>query len=66
MCMFKPKTPDLPEPAARQPAKLPDDGSIAARADLTAARRRALMATVLTTPSGVMGAPSTTASTSLG
>lgn len=64
MCMTKaPEVQSVPE---RQAAKLPDGGDTAARTSDTAARRRALMATVLTGPQGTMGAPSTTMSDKLG
>lgn len=65
MCL--PSAPDAPAaPAQRQSAKLPDEGATAARTDMTAARRRALMATVLTSPQGALGNPSTTGSGTLG
>jgi hypothetical protein len=60
MCISTPKTPDIPQPAARQAAQLPDNGSTAERTDLNAARRRALMATLLPGPGGAIGAPMTT------
>ena len=66
MCISKPKVPAVRTPATMQPAKLPDEGSTAAETDLTSARRRALMATVMTTPNGVIGAPSTTSAGYLG
>lgn len=53
-------TPDLPTLPERQAAKLPDGGSTANADVQQRARRRALMATVLTSPSGTMGAPATT------
>jgi len=64
MCMGG--TPSIAQPAQRQQAKLPDNGSTAARTDDTLARRRALWATIMTSPSGTLGSPSTTSSTSLG
>lgn len=60
MCIGVPKAPDVPTLPERQSAKLPDNGSTAPRADEAARRRRALMATVLTGPSGALGTPSTT------
>lgn len=60
MCISAPKAPDVPTIPERQAAKLPDNGSTAPRADETARRRRALMATILTSPGGALGTPSTT------
>lgn len=54
------KAPDIPAVPERQAAKLPDGGSPVNNSTQMAARRRALMATVLTSPTGTMGAPSTT------
>lgn len=56
MCMGG--TPEMPTVPERQAAKLPDGGSATNRDDQMAARRRALMATVLTSNSGAMGSPS--------
>lgn len=53
MCM--PKTPDIPDVIERQAAKLPDSGSTARTGDASS-RRRALMAGLITTPSG-LGSP---------
>ena len=52
------KAPDVPSVPERQAAKLPDGGSTTNSDTQMAARRRALMATVLTSNSGTMGAPS--------
>ena len=61
----KPKDPaPIPE---RQAMQLPDDGATSIRTDDIATRRRGMMATVMTGPSGLGSPPSTTASsTTLG
>jgi hypothetical protein len=61
--MSAPKVPDTPAVPERQAAKLPDGGSTADRTDQSLARRRALMATVFTSPNGTMGVPTTTTGT---
>jgi hypothetical protein len=66
MCLSTPSTPDVPTIPERQPTKLPDGGSTANRVDSNARRRRAMMATILTSPGGVLGAPNTTASATTG
>lgn len=62
--------PSIPSVPERQVSKLPDGGSTAARTDDQLARRRALMATIFTSPQGTLGMPSvtggTTGSTTLG
>lgn len=57
MCMSGP-APEMPAVPERQAAKLPDGGSMVNSNTQMAARRRALMATILTSPNGTMGAPS--------
>lgn len=57
MCMGG--TPEVPTVPERQAAKLPDGGGTANDSAQRNARRRALMATILTSPSGTMGAPAT-------
>ena len=59
MCVGAP-TPDVPKVPERQAAKLPDGGSTAQRTDQQLARRRALMATIFTSPTGTLGMPSVT------
>jgi hypothetical protein len=54
-------TPDVPTVPERQASKLPDGGNTASRTQDALKRRRALMATVLTGPNGVLGNPSVTA-----
>lgn len=63
MCIGAPSIPETPAVPERQAAKLPDGGSTADRTDQQLARRRALMATVFTTPNGTMGVPTTTTGT---
>lgn len=60
MCVSKPKAPKVPSIPERQPFKLPDGGATMERSDSNAKRRRALMATILTSPQGVLGAATTT------
>lgn len=60
MCVGTPKVPEVPSIPERQPQKLPDGGATADRADFNAKRRRALMATILTSPTGVLGSPNLT------
>lgn len=55
--------PDPPTVPERQAQKLPDNGSTAGRTDDTLKRRRAMMATVLTSPTGLGAPPSVTSST---
>jgi len=57
MCMSG-AAPDVPTVPERQAAKLPDGGSTTNDSTQMAARRRALMSTILTSNSGTMGAPS--------
>lgn len=55
--MCPPKPPKVSAPPERQAMKLPDEGL-----DLTAdsgKRRRAVMAGIITSPQGVLGAPMT-------
>lgn len=54
MCMSG-SAPDVPTVPERQAAKLPDGGSPVNNDAQATARRRALMATVLTSPTGAMG-----------
>lgn len=58
MCIGVPKTPDVPQVPDRQAAKLPDNGNPQGRTDNLLARRRALMATIFTSPNGTLGMPS--------
>ncbi|WP_375272058.1 hypothetical protein [Sphingomonas sp.] len=51
-------TPEMPTVPERQAAKLPDGGSATNTDTQAAARRRALMATVLTSNNGAIGMPS--------
>lgn len=66
MCISTPKAPAVPDVPGRQAAKLPDGVDTTTRTADTQKRRRALMSTVLTSSQGVLGAPTTTASTTLG
>lgn len=56
-------TPDIPAVQERQVSKIPDGGSTASRTQDSLKRRRALMATVLTGPSG-LGNPAAVTNTS--
>ena len=60
MCLGAPKAPDVPTIPERQAAKLPDGGASDTRTDFAARRRRALMATILTSTMGAPGSASTT------
>lgn len=60
MCM---STPDVPTTPERQAVKLPDDGSKVP--DQSKNRRAAIMAGLMTSPQGVLGAP-TVAKATLG
>lgn len=60
MCTSTPDVPTMPE---RQATKLPDSGSTANNSDAAAKRRRGLYASILTSPQGTMGAPTTSATT---
>lgn len=57
MCMSG-AAPEMPAVPERQAAKLPDGGSTRNDTTQMAARRRALMSTILTSPNGTIGAPS--------
>lgn len=59
MCI--PSAPDVPTVPERQAAKAPDKGQTADRVDAAKRRRMSYAASILTSPQGVMGAPSTTA-----
>lgn len=61
MCI---SAPDVPQSAERQAAKAPDKGSVTDRLDVAKRRRMSYAASILTSPQGVMGAPSTTATMS--
>lgn len=57
MCMSTPDVPTVPE---RQATKTPDNGARAASPEELKRRRRAMMATLFTSPQGALGAPATT------
>lgn len=56
MCMSG-KAPEVPPTPERQAAKLPDGGGTANSADQQSARRRALMASIVTGMTAKAGAP---------
>lgn len=56
-----PKAPKVPQVAERQVAKAPEKGLAADRVDDAKRRRMAYAASILTSPAGVKGLPSTTA-----
>lgn len=63
MCMSPPKVAKAPE---RQAARPPNQSDVDMRADGIAKRRKGYAATLLTSPQGTLGAPATTAQTTLG
>lgn len=64
MCVGK--TPDVPTIPERQATQLPDNGSTASQVDANAKRRRGLYASILTSPTGTMGAPNVSGTSTLG
>lgn len=60
MCGGSPDVPTVPE---RQAARMPDGGNLDQRSSDQRRRRFAYAASVLTSPQGVLGQPSTTATT---
>lgn len=53
--------PDVQRAPERQAAKAPDGGAVTDRSDERQRRRMAMAASILTSPSGAMGTPATTA-----
>ncbi len=59
MCVGAPKAPKVSNPPERQAIKLPTDAQPDLEDDLSRnRRRRAVMAGLITSPQGVLGAPS--------
>ncbi len=61
MCVGTPDVPDTPAVPERQATKLPDGSQAAERTDDRARRRMAYAASILTSPTGVLGGAATTA-----
>lgn len=57
MCINSPDVPTVPE---RQATKTPDNGARSQSPEELKRRRRAMMATLITSPQGALGAPQTT------